>query len=141
LDPFNFADAMLGILAQRLCKRICLACKEPYRPSHEEYDELVRTYGIQAWDQLGISYNDDFRLHRGRGCDLCNQSGFKGRVALHELFRNSEDIKNMIQSRAKTSEMQRLAAKSGMTTLLQDGIHKVLAGTTTFKQIRSVAIK
>ena len=141
LDPFNFADAMLGILAQRLCKRICLACKEPYRPSHEEYDELARTYGMQAWEQLGIPYNDDFRLHRGRGCDLCNQSGFKGRVALHELFRNSEDIKNMIQSRAKTSEMQRLAAKSGMTTLLQDGIHKVLAGTTTFKQIRSVAIK
>jgi type II secretory ATPase GspE/PulE/Tfp pilus assembly ATPase PilB-like protein len=141
LDPFNFADAMLGILAQRLCKRICLACKESYRPSHEEYDELARTYGMQAWEQLGIPYNDDFRLHRGRGCDLCNHSGFKGRVALHELFRNSEDIKNMIQSRAKTSEMQRHAAKSGMTTLLQDGIHKVLAGTTTFKQIRSVAIK
>ena len=141
LDPFNFGDSMLGVLAKRLCKRICLACKESYRPSHEEYDELARAYGIQAWEQLGIVYNEDFRLHRGKGCEACNHLGFKGRVALHELFRNTEEIKNMIQSRAKTSEMQRLATKSGMTTLLQDGIHKVLAGSTTYKQIRSVAIK
>jgi type II secretory ATPase GspE/PulE/Tfp pilus assembly ATPase PilB-like protein len=141
LDPFNFADAMLGVLAKRLCKRICPACKESYRPSHEEFDELARAYGMQAWEQLNIAYDDDFRLHRGGGCEACNHSGFKGRVALHELFRNSEEIKNLIQSRAKTSEIQRFATKAGMTTLLQDGIHKVLAGYTTYKQVRSVAMK
>ncbi len=141
LDPFNFADAMLGVLAKRLCKRICPACKESYHPSHEEFDELARAYGMQAWEQLNIAYDDDFRLHRGGGCEACNHSGFKGRVALHELFRNSEEIKNLIQSRAKTSEIQRFATKAGMTTLLQDGIHKVLAGSTTYKQVRSVAMK
>ncbi|HLZ35328.1 MAG TPA: ATPase, T2SS/T4P/T4SS family [Nitrospira sp.] len=141
LDPFNFADAMLGVLAKRLCKRICHACKESYRPSHEEFDELARAYGMQAWVQLNITYDDDFRLHRGKGCEACNHSGFKGRVALHELFKNSEEIKNLIQSRAKTSEIQRLATKAGMTTLLQDGIHKVLTGATTYKQVRSVAMK
>ena len=141
MDPFNFADAMLGVLAKRLCKRICQTCKESYRPSHEEFDELARAYGRQAWEQLNVVYDADFRLHRGKGCEACNHSGFKGRVALHELFRNSEEIKNLIQARAKTSEIQRLAAKEGMTTLLQDGVHKVLAGMTTYKQIRSVAMR
>jgi type II secretory ATPase GspE/PulE/Tfp pilus assembly ATPase PilB-like protein len=140
-DSFNFADAMQGVLAKRLCKRICVSCKEPYHPSAQEYDSLIHGYGEQAWESLGVSYREDFQLYRGRGCDACKQTGLKGRVALHELLRGSDELKNLIQNRAKTMEMQNLAAKEGMITLVQDGILKVLAGLTTYEQVRIVAMK
>jgi type II secretory ATPase GspE/PulE/Tfp pilus assembly ATPase PilB-like protein len=140
-DSFNFADAMLGVLATRLCKRICGECREVYHPTRHEYDELVGSYGVKHWPKLGVEYSDEFRLYRGRGCDACNGTGFRGRVPLHELLRASEDMKNLIQSRARTDEMLTLAMKEGMTTLVQDGIEKVLKGMTTFKQVRAVALK
>ncbi len=84
-----------------------------------------------------MSYRDDFQLYRGRGCDACNQTGLKGRVALHELLCGSDELRNLIQTRAKTAEMQCLAAKEGMVTLAQDGILKILAGLTTYEQVRS----
>lgn len=80
-------------------------------------------------------------LSRGRGCDHCNQTGLKGRVALHELLRGSDEFRNLIQNRAKTAEMISLAKKAGMITLIQDGILKVLAGMTTYEQVRTVAMK
>jgi len=140
-DSFNFADAMLGVLAQRLCKRICTRCKEAYHPRRQEYDELAQGYGAQAWPTLGVEYRADWRLYRGRGCESCNQTGFKGRIPLHELLRGSEEMKQHIQSRAKTADMFSLAMKEGMSTLVQDGIRKVLRGETTYRQVRVVAIK
>ena len=140
-DSFNFADAMQCVIAKRLCKRICVKCKEPYHPTTEEYDKLVHGYGKQAWETLGMGYREDFQLYRGRGCDTCNQTGLKGRVALHELLRGSDELRNLIQNRAKTTEMQSLAAKEGMVTLVQDGILKVLAGLTIYEQVRAVAMK
>lgn len=110
-DSFNFADAIQGVLAKRLCKRICVKCKEPYRPSAQEYDKLVRAYGKQAWEGIRAGSCDDLQLYRGRGCDACNQTGLKGRVALHELLCGSDELRNLIQSRAKTAEMQSLAVK------------------------------
>ncbi|NOT21609.1 MAG: type II/IV secretion system protein [Nitrospiraceae bacterium] len=140
-DSFNFADAMQGVLAKRLCKRICVSCKDAYHPSAQEYDSLVHGYGEQAWESLGLSYCEDFQLYRGRGCDACKQTGLKGRVALHELLRGSDELRNLIQNRAKTMEMQNLASKEGMITLVQDGILKVLAGLTTYEQVRTVAMR
>jgi type II secretory ATPase GspE/PulE/Tfp pilus assembly ATPase PilB-like protein len=140
-DAFNFADAMLGVLAMRLCKRLCPHCKEAYHPTRQEYDELVQSYGARYWDKLGIAYTDDWVLYRGRGCELCNQSGFKGRVPLHELLTGSEEIKNLIQTKARTAEILSVAMRDGMVTLLQNGIQKVLKGITTYRQVRSVAIK
>lgn len=140
-DSFNFADAMLGILAMRLCKRICSQCKEGYHPSKQDYDELVQGYGASYWEKLGVTYTDDFTLYRGKGCDTCNHSGFKGRVALHELLVETEDLKNLIQGRARTSEILSMAMRDGMVTLLQNGIQKVLRGVTTYRQVRAVAIK
>jgi type II secretory ATPase GspE/PulE/Tfp pilus assembly ATPase PilB-like protein len=140
-DPFNFADAMQGVLAKRLCKRICVNCKESYHPTVQEYDRLAHGYGQQAWEALGVGYREDFQLYRGRGCETCNQTGLKGRVAIHELLCGSEDLRNLIQNHAKTAEMQGLAAKEGMVTLVQDGILKILAGLTTYEQVRSVAMK
>jgi type II secretory ATPase GspE/PulE/Tfp pilus assembly ATPase PilB-like protein len=140
-DSFNFADAMQGVLAKRLCKRICVSCKDAYHPSAQEYDSLVHGYGEQAWESLGLSYREDFQLYRGRGCDACKQTGLKGRVALHELLRGSDELRNLIQNRAKTMEMQNLASKEGMITLVQDGTLKVLAGLTTYEQVRTVAMR
>ncbi|TKS58886.1 MAG: hypothetical protein EWM72_02538 [Nitrospira sp.] len=140
-DSFNFADAMLGVLAMRLCKRICSNCKEAYHPTRQEYDELVQGYGARYWDKLGVAYTDDWTLYRGRGCEVCNQGGFKGRVPLHELLVGSEEIKNLIQARARTAEILNVAMRDGMVTLLQNGIQKVLKGVTTYRQVRAVAIK
>ncbi|MBX3308565.1 MAG: type II/IV secretion system protein [Nitrospira sp.] len=140
-DSFNFADAMLGILAMRLCKRICSYCKEEYHPTQQEFDELVQGYGVRNWEKLGVTYTEDLRLCRGKGCEVCNQTGFKGRVALHELLVGSEEIKNLIQSRARTAEILSVAIRDGMVTLLQDGIQKVLKGLTTYRQVRAVAVK
>ncbi|MHC9062431.1 GspE/PulE family protein [Nitrospira sp. CMX1] len=140
-DSFNFADAMLGVLAMRLCKRICSQCKEEYRPTQQEYDELVQGYGARHWEKLGISNSDHLKLYRGKGCEACNHAGFKGRVALHELLVGSEEVKTLIQSRARTAEILNVAMREGMVTLLQDGIQKVLKGLTTYRQVRAVAVK
>jgi type II secretory ATPase GspE/PulE/Tfp pilus assembly ATPase PilB-like protein len=140
-DSFSFADAMLGVLAQRLTRRICKDCKEQYVGTPEEYEEIRQGYGPERWDKLGIPQDNTFRLARGKGCESCNRSGFKGRVALHELLLGSDKIKRMIQTKARTEEMVQAAIEDGMTTLMQDGVQKVLLGHTTFKDVKAVAIK
>jgi type II secretory ATPase GspE/PulE/Tfp pilus assembly ATPase PilB-like protein len=140
-DPFSFADAMLGVLAQRLARRICKDCKEQYVGTKEEYEEIRQGYGPERWDKLGIKQDNAFRLSRGKGCEICNRSGFKGRVALHELLLGSDHIKRMVQQKARTEDMLKMALEEGMTTLVQDGIEKVLQGHTTYKEVKAVAIK
>jgi|CXWL01.1.fsa_nt_gi type II secretory ATPase GspE/PulE/Tfp pilus assembly ATPase PilB-like protein len=140
-DSFSFGDAVLGILAQRLTKRICKECKESYHATEEEYRELVEGYGESRWEALGIAYSNEFLLYRGKGCDVCNKTGFRGRVPLHELMVGTDAIKRLIQNKAKTEDMVKLAMSEGMNTLVQDGIEKVLKGSTTFKQVKAVAIK
>jgi type II secretory ATPase GspE/PulE/Tfp pilus assembly ATPase PilB-like protein len=141
IDPFNFADALLGIMAQRLVRTLCAACKEEYAPSAEEFAELVREYGAEHWDHVGISYSPSLRLCRAKGCAKCGDSGYKGRMGIHELLVASDDMKRMIQKRASVEEMRKQAVAEGMTTLLQDGIIKVLRGQTDFQQVRAVCIK
>jgi type II secretory ATPase GspE/PulE/Tfp pilus assembly ATPase PilB-like protein len=140
-DSFSFADAMLGVLAQRLTRRICKDCKEQYVGTPEEYEEIRQGYGPEQWDKLGIPQDNTFRLARGRGCETCNRTGFKGRVALHELLLGSDRMKRMIQTKARTEEMVKAAIEDGMTTLMQDGVQKALLGHTTFKDVKAVAIK
>ena len=140
-DSFSFADAMLGVLAQRLTRRICKDCKEQYVGTPVEYEEIRQGYGPAHWDKLGIPQDNTFRLARGKGCEICNRTGFKGRVALHELLLGSDNIKHMIQAKAKTEEMLQAAIHEGMTTLMQDGVQKALLGQTTFKEVKAVAIK
>jgi type II secretory ATPase GspE/PulE/Tfp pilus assembly ATPase PilB-like protein len=142
-DAFNFSDAMLGVLAQRLCKRLCEHCKEAYHPDRQELDDLVQAYGVCAWNRVGVRYSPELALYRdrARGCERCNQSGFKGRVALHELLVGSDEVKRCVQSRARAAEMAEVARSEGMVTLLQHGIQKVFEGTTTYRQVRAVAVK
>ena len=140
-DSFSFADAMLGVLAQRLSRRICKNCKEQYVGSKEEYEELRQGFGPEYWDKLGIKQDNAFRLCRGKGCETCNRSGYKGRIALHELLEGTDRMKKLVQTKARTEEMLKVAIEEGMTTLVQDGIQKVLQGHTTYKEVKAVAIK
>jgi type II secretory ATPase GspE/PulE/Tfp pilus assembly ATPase PilB-like protein len=140
-DPFNFSDAMLGVLAMRLCKRICQNCREPYHPKKEECDELVQAYGQPAWSRIVVEGQANVTLFRGRGCEVCNQTGYRGRVPIHELMVVSDRMKELVQTKARTGELLALAREEGMRTLLQDGIEKVAQGLTTYQQVRAVAIK
>jgi type II secretory ATPase GspE/PulE/Tfp pilus assembly ATPase PilB-like protein len=140
-DSFSFADAMLGVLAQRLSRKICTDCKESYQPTPEEFEELRQSYGPERWDRHGYKHDGSFKLHRGRGCDACNRSGYKGRIALHELLLGTDRMKRLVQTKARTEDMFALGQEEGMTTLVQDGIEKVLQGHTTFKEVKAVAIK
>lgn len=140
-DPFSFADAMLGVLAQRLTRRNCKDCKEQYVGTAIEYEEIRQGYGPEHWDKLNIPQDNTFRLTRGKGCETCNRTGYKGRVAIHELLLGSDKIKRMIQTKARTEEILRTALEEGMTSLMQDGVQKVLLGQTTFKEVKAVAIK
>ncbi len=139
MDPFNFADALLGILAQRLARRLCEKCKEPYHPDQQTYDELVRIYDAQWFHQHGgANYSPDLRLMKRVGCEICNGSGYKGRIAIHELLLSTEDIKKAIRHRAAADELKIMAIKNGMRTLIMDGIHKVFQGITDLGEILQV---
>jgi len=141
IDPLNFADALLGILAQRLVRTLCKKCKEQYHPTAEEYEEIVETYGRNDFAKLNIPYDDNFMLSRPKGCDVCDKTGYKGRMGIHELLVGTDEIKRMVQKHSTVEVMRDQAMKEGMTTLLQDGIMKSLQGLTDFKQIRRVCIK
>jgi type II secretory ATPase GspE/PulE/Tfp pilus assembly ATPase PilB-like protein len=139
LDPFNFADALLGVLAQRLARTLCKACKVEYRASAAQVEELRQAYGAEAFDGLGLG--EEVTLYRGVGCAECTQSGYRGRVGLHELLVATPEIKRLIQQRARIAEVAACAQQEGMTTLLQDGVLKVLAGVTDMHQVKAVASK
>ena len=159
MDPFNFADALLGILAQRLARRLC-KCKEPHVATPEEI-QLARSRSIRSscstrltdgsWKrgspesaQRTRSQREDCLLRSGsrnsatrrarsslytaKGCDVCGNTGYKGRVGLHELLIGTDRIKKNIQEHARVAQMFATALEDGMRTLKQDGIEKVLAG-------------
>ena len=141
MDPFNFADALLGVLAQRLARTICKNCKEKFHPPKEQYDTLAKAYGEEEFAKLGFKYDDNFMLSRGKGCDSCNKTGYRGRIALHELLVATDEIKVLIQRRAPVAELLKQARHDGMTTLVQDGVVKCIQGHTDFIQVKAVAMK
>ena len=100
LNTLNFSDAFLCVLAQRLIRRLCLACRKAYHPSREVYDEIVKDYGIEAFKETGIEYSDNLRLYEPVGCEECSQTGYKGRMVIHELMEGTPRIKELIKERA-----------------------------------------
>ncbi len=141
IDPLNFADSLLGILAQRLVRTLCKSCKEAYNPSIDEYTELVEGYGHDLFEKLNLPYTDDLILYRPKGCEACAKTGYRGRMGIHELLLNTDTIKRLIQKHASVEEIREAAIAEGMTTLLQDGLQKALKGVTDAKQVRRVCIK
>ncbi len=140
MDPFNFADALLCVLAQRLVRTLCKDCKEEYHPSKEEYDGLERAYEGD-FKSLGYEYTDDLMLFKPKGCPNCGNTGYRGRTGIHEILDGTDEMKNLIQNRAKMEDLRKQAVKDGMTTLMQDGIRKVFLGQTDLIQVRKVCIK
>ncbi|HEY0269198.1 MAG TPA: ATPase, T2SS/T4P/T4SS family, partial [Methyloradius sp.] len=160
MDPFNFADALLGILAQRLGKRLC-ECKKPYTPAADELKAILTEYCeelkntaswkkdpegsfktiYQNWQKSFGNDKGQFTLYKAIGCEKCSNTGYKGRVGLHELMEGTDAVKKNIQEHARVAEMFATALEDGMRTLKQDGIEKVLQGITDMKQVRAVCIK
>ena len=160
MDPFNFSDALLGILAQRLAKRLC-SCKQTYTPEPAELtaflreycEELMNTARFKA-DPKGAmeavyrdwvkAYGNDrghLSFYKPVGCDKCGGSGFKGRCGLHELLIATDKLKKLIQEHARVAEMLAQCLEDGMRTLKQDGMEKCLTGVTHMKEVRAVCVK
>ncbi|HEY8048236.1 MAG TPA: GspE/PulE family protein [Ramlibacter sp.] len=159
MDPFNFADALLGILAQRLAKKLC-DCKDSYFPEQEEIKTFIAEYAedlrhTEPWqkDYAGEAkklyeswvkaYGDNGRLkfYKSVGCDKCNKGGYKGRIGLHELLVADDEIKKLVQERARVAEIFVAAVATGMRTLKMDGMEKIMMGLTDIKQVRAVCIR
>ncbi len=137
LDPFSFADALLGVLAQRLARGICKKCRQEYTADEAETRTIIEAFGEEGAAARGYDYGK-VRLWRGVGCEACGKTGYKSRVAVHELLVNTDEIKQTIVRRKPVDEIRQLAIAGGMTTLLQDGIEKAIAGKTDLKQVLAV---
>jgi len=138
MDPFNFADSLLGVLAQRLTRVLCTKCKEPYHPDKLEYDHIKDLYGEYFDERLNIPLTDDLTFYQPKGCKECNDVGYRGRMGLFELLVGDRPMKLQIIERCLVDDLREVAIKSGMTTLLQDGIHNTFLGKTDMKQVMSV---
>ncbi len=159
MDPFNFADALLGILAQRLAKKLC-DCKEDYVPDGSELKRFLAEYAEElrhskAWkadydgetqkllDSWVDLYGQDGQLkfYRAKGCVKCSNTGYKGRIGLHELLIADDPVKKLIQERARVAEIFAASVEGGMRTLKMDGMEKIMMGLTDLKMVRQVCIK
>jgi len=140
MNPLNFADSLLLIIAQRLVKTLCKKCKEDYHPSREEFDILVNDYGEERFQELNIEYNDALTFKKPVGCQACENTGYSGRTAIHELLEGTQAINRLIVKQATVEQIREKALQEGMTTLKQDGIQKVINGDCDLKQVLSVCI-
>jgi type II secretory ATPase GspE/PulE/Tfp pilus assembly ATPase PilB-like protein len=153
MDPFNFADSLLAVLAQRLVRRLCSECKESRPATAEETEELLGDYLHGFRDEATKPSREDtlarwvknsgkdgrLMAHRSPGCKTCENTGFKGRAGLHEIMAVSRELRLLIQNSARAEQLQTLAMNEGMRTLRQDGIDKVWAGVTTIEEVRATS--
>ncbi|MDB4942720.1 MAG: type secretion system protein [Labilithrix sp.] len=141
LDPFSFADSLLAVLAQRLTRSLCKKCRVQEPGTETDFAEMLRGYDeLTLAEQFGI-VRESFLVWRAVGCEACESSGYKGRLALHELLVTDDAMKTDIGKRASVDTIRRGAIALGMTTLLQDGIAKAIAGQTDMKQVLAVCSK
>lgn len=126
VEPYMVAPSVIGVLAQRLAARICENCKEPYFPSREVLQKYFKDEGLT-----------DVPFYKGRGCGACRGTGYKGRVAFHELVLITEEIRTLISHRASVQEITAAAAKVGYKPMRYDGLKKVLLGLTTIEEIEA----
>jgi len=129
VDPFMVSPAINGVMSQRLVGRICENCKEAYHPKREVLLEYFRE------DSLC-----EASFYRGRGCKTCHKTGFSGRVAIHEIVEISEEIRNLISSRAPLNEIAKAAKRVGYRSLREDALKKALVGVTTLEEVQRVTL-
>ncbi len=140
LNALNFSDAFLGVLAQRLVRRLCSNCRKDFVLSKEEFEELQVDYGQQWFPATGIAYSENIRIFKTVGCESCSGTGYRGRMGIHELMEGTPEVKLMIKKQANTEELFKTAMQQGMSTLKQDGIMKVFKGVTDISEVRRVCI-
>ena len=141
IDALNFADSLLAVLAQRLIRTLCPECSEAYEPSREELSGLLEAYGLQAAASDALLDRWDGTLRRPKGCPGCGGTGYRGRLAVHELMVATEPLRALIRKGAGVDAIRERAQQDGMRTLMQDGIAKVLQGRTTMAQVRAVCLR
>jgi type II secretory ATPase GspE/PulE/Tfp pilus assembly ATPase PilB-like protein len=132
-DPFSFGDALLGILAQRLARRLCRDCR-----TLEPAVESDRARLQAALDLDGASEKVGHLVWRSRGCDACRGSGYSGRIAIHELLVVDEPLRAAIHEGAGADRIRQIAIAGGMKTMFQDGIQKCLTGETDLQQVLAI---
>jgi type IV pilus assembly protein PilB len=128
VEPFLIAASTIGVCAQRLGRKICQNCKEPYQPP------------MDAMKRVGFPLEDidEIVFYRGRGCEQCRHTGYKGRMGVYELMLMNEEIEDLIVKRAPLSEIKNAALASGMKSLKMDGFDKVKTGLTTIEEVMRV---
>ena len=130
IEPFLVSSSIIGVLAQRLVRRICPDCRKSYQPHPEQLREL----GIKE-----VSFRKlDRRFYRGDGCDNCRHTGYRGRIGIHELLVMSEGVKNTILESSDSDTIKKQGLKEKMITLRRDGVNKILYGLTTAEEILSI---
>jgi type II secretory ATPase GspE/PulE/Tfp pilus assembly ATPase PilB-like protein len=140
LNPLNFSDAFLGVMAQRLTRRLCTNCREEHPVTEDDFEVMVAEYGKKYFASTGIEYDSDMSLYQAGGCESCSGTGYRGRMGIHELMEGTPKIKLMIKKQANTEQIFELAMKEGMSTLKQDGIMKMIQGHTDMAEVRRVCI-
>ncbi|MDO4831417.1 MAG: ATPase, T2SS/T4P/T4SS family [Clostridia bacterium] len=134
VEPFLTASSLVGVLAQRLVRKLCPKCKEEYKISREELLKIIPDLDTNEYPQ------EEFTLYRPKGCITCNNTGYKGREAVFEFLTVTEEMKRLILDRATVSEVKELAMKQGMYTLKQEGIHKAMRGRTSLEEVMRVIV-
>ena len=124
VEPFMISSSLLCVCAQRLMRRVCKTCRIAYEPVGREKDILEKAIG----------WNGQIFKHNPKGCPKCGNSGYKGRIGIHELMITNEELIAAINREAETAEVKRIAQRAGMTTLHQDSLAKVKAGVTTLEE-------
>jgi len=140
INPLNFSDAFQAVLAQRLARVLCNKCRKKYHPSDEDIYVIKTLYGKEHFDSSGLELTPDTVIYQTEGCDDCYETGYKGRLGIHELLEGTKEIKRMIKKEATPEELFIQASNQGMTTLVQDGIVKVLEGLTDITEIQRVCV-
>ncbi len=128
IEPFLITSAVIGVLAQRLVRVVCHHCKEAYSPPLD----ALRRLGLDPDEQKGV------RLYRGRGCDFCRHTGYKGRLGVFELMVMNDRLRDLVINSASVDDLREAAQRDGMRTLRQDGVQKVLEGITTIEELLRV---
>jgi len=125
VEPFLISSTLEAVLGQRLLRSICRNCRDTYQPSEPLLAEL------------GISRRDigDKEFFYGKGCDGCNNTGYKGRKGIYELLKISDPVRELINERAPTVTLKQKAVELGMLTLRQDGLRSIFAGDTTVEEV------
>ena len=136
LDPVNFSDACVGILAQRLIRTLCSSCKEKHPVSDTDMAFIRRQYGEEYIDELNLP--DNLEIYRAKGCDDCGDTGYRGRTGVHELLGMTPALRSLVYKEASVAEMKAQAMQDGMRTLIQDAIYKVIKGDTDLAQVQIV---